>query len=138
MIEMVKSIEQWWWMSLNLKRLIAKYFAPMGRLELLVRSNGISWGISNMHIFKLIIMGKGIVDRFPKLSKISFSVKCFTSAFSRFSSTDVKMFLLGGRLGARHWISISVIFLKFPKFLNFKSSSNSWNKFYIHFLLKIF
>ena len=84
------------------KRLIAKYFAPMGRLELLVRSNGISWSISNMHIFKVIIMGKGIVDRFPKLSKIGFSMKCFTAAFSRFSGTNVNMFLLGGRLGARH------------------------------------
>ena len=47
---------------------------------------------------------RGIVDKFTKSSKIVFSTECFTTDFLQFSSTNVKIGRLGGRLGALHQI----------------------------------
>ena len=53
-----------------------------------------------------------------KLSKIGICMACFPADFLQFSSTAVKICLLGDRLGACHSIlEISGILLKFPKIL---------------------
>ena len=62
--------------------------------------------------------GKKIVDKVRKLSKIAFSMECFTADFLQFSSTDFKNYLLGGRLGTG-------IFLKFPKSFSIKLCSTT-------------
>ena len=41
-----------------------------------------------------------------KLSKIYFSVECFKADFSRYFSTNVKIWLLGGGLCAGHHIQV--------------------------------
>ena len=57
-----------------------------------------NWLISSWNL------GEKIVDKFTKLDKIWISRKSFTADFLRFFSTNVKICLLGGRLGARHQI----------------------------------
>ena len=42
-----------------------------------------------------------IVDKFTKLSDIGFPLECFSTGFLRFSSTNVKICILGGQLGNR-------------------------------------
>ena len=44
-------------------------------------------------------LGQRIVDKLPKLSKISFSVKCFIGDILQFSSAIVEIFISGGQLG---------------------------------------
>ena len=39
------------------------------------------------------------LDKFSELSKIDFSVKCFSGEFLQFSSTAVKIFISCGQLG---------------------------------------
>ena len=46
--------------------------------------------------------GQNFVDKFTKSSKIGLSVECYTTDFSQFSSTTVKIFLFSGRLGTCH------------------------------------
>ena len=48
----------------------------------------------------------------PKLSKIYFSVECFTADILRYFSTNVKIWLLGGRLGSRDHIEAFRDFLE--------------------------
>ena len=51
---------------------------------------------------------KTILDKrlktFMKLSKIGFSMKCFTANFLQFSGANVKIFLLGDHLGTCYQI----------------------------------
>ena len=49
-------------------------------------------------------LGQKIVDKFTKLSKISFLIEWYTADFSRIFSTNVKICLLDGRLGTCHQI----------------------------------
>ena len=49
-------------------------------------------------------LGQNIVEKSAKLSKIGFSIECFTDAFLSFSCTFVKFCLLGSYL-LRSWIT---------------------------------
>ena len=49
-------------------------------------------------------LGQGVRDKFTKLSKIDFSMDCFTADFLRLFTESVKIWLFGGRLGTRHQI----------------------------------
>ena len=49
-----------------------------------------------------IILAKKIVNKFTKLSKIGFSMERFKVDVLQCSSTNVKIYLLGGWLGALH------------------------------------
>ena len=44
-------------------------------------------------------LGQNMVDKFTKLSKINFSMGCFTADILQFPNTTVKSYLLGDRLG---------------------------------------
>ena len=44
------------------------------------------------------------MGKFTKLSKIRFSVECFTAGFLQFSGSNVKTCPFGGRLGTRNKI----------------------------------
>ena len=46
--------------------------------------------------------GQKILDKVTKLSKIGFSMKCFTASFSQFCSTNFKICLMDGPLGTRY------------------------------------
>ena len=46
--------------------------------------------------------GQNIVNKFTKLSKIAFSVRCFTADLSQFSNTTVKISLLDDCLATDH------------------------------------
>ena len=50
------------------------------------------------------IHNQKVVDNMRKLSKIGFFVECFTAYFLRVSNENVKIWLVGGRLGIRHKI----------------------------------
>ena len=56
------------------------------------------------HYTRLYNLGQEVVDKFTKLSKTVFSMECFTADFLRFFPENVKIWLLGGRLGTRHQI----------------------------------
>ena len=45
-----------------------------------------------------------VVDKFTKLSKIDFSMECFTVDFLRIFSESIGAWASGGRLGARRRI----------------------------------
>lgn len=47
-------------------------------------------------------LGWNIVCKFPKLSKIGFSIEYFTADFLKFSWTNLKTWLLGVQLGTCH------------------------------------
>lgn len=44
-------------------------------------------------------LGQNIVDKFSKLGKIGYSVKCFRGDILQFSSATVKTFISGGLRG---------------------------------------
>ena len=46
--------------------------------------------------FQGIHLGQKIVDKFMKLSKISFSMECYTADFCNFPEQMLKIYLLGG------------------------------------------
>ena len=46
--------------------------------------------------------GQNMLDKFTKLSKIRFSLECFTADFLQVSSTTIKIYLLRDRLGTHH------------------------------------
>ena len=82
-------------------------------------------------------LGQKVGEKFTKLSKIVFSMECFTVAFLQFFTKKPQNLAIG-------WTteyspsnpSISGIFLKFPNFLrslSLKSFGNSWGNSYIHF-----
>ena len=50
----------------------------------------------------ILNVGQNIVDKYIKLSKVGFSMECFTADFLQFLSTTVKICLLGGRLDTCH------------------------------------
>ena len=82
-----------------------------------------------------------IVGKFTKLSKISFSMQCFTADFcSWFSQHKYQNLTFGWLTGCvLSNPSISGIFLKLPHFLRscFKLFGNSGGNTYIHLLVKI-
>ena len=49
--------------------------------------------------FRSYNLRQKIVDKFTKLSDIGFPLECFSTGFLRFSSTKVKICILGGQLG---------------------------------------
>ena len=51
--------------------------------------------------FRSYNLRQKIVDKFTKLSDIGFPLECFSTGFLRFSSTNVKICILGGQLGNR-------------------------------------
>ena len=51
-------------------------------------------------------IGLNIADKFTKISKIGFSVECFTAGISHFSMTTVKICLLGARLDPRFQLKV--------------------------------
>ena len=60
--------------------------------------------ISMTEFFDKNIHNQKVVDNMRKLSKIGFSVECFTAYFLRVSNENVKIWLVGGRLGIPHKI----------------------------------
>ena len=63
--------------------------------------------VRNENVFPQTILDIGLqinLHKFTKLSKAGFSVERFRADFWRFSSTNVKICLWGGRLGTRHQI----------------------------------
>ena len=75
-------------------------------------------------------LGKKVGDKFTKLSKIGFSIDCFTAAFLLLFTEKRQNLAFGWTAGySPSNRSISGIFLKFPNFLRFrvvKSFGNSW------------
>ena len=65
-------------------------------------------------------VGQNVGDKFTKLSKISFSMKCFTADFLRFFTEKRRSLAFGWTAGysPRNPIVLG-IFLKFPNFLRF-------------------
>ena len=53
---------------------------------------------------------QGIVDEFIKLSKMGLSMEYFVVSFWRVPTTNVKICLLGGRLGKHHQIEAFQVF----------------------------
>ena len=51
--------------------------------------------------FRSYNLRQKIVGKFAKLSDVGFPLECFSTGFLRFSSTNVKICILGGQLGNR-------------------------------------
>ena len=67
--------------------------------------------------FQGIHLGQKIVDKFMKLSKISFSMECYTADFCNFPEQMLKICLLGGAWILAFKFNILVFFLKCLNFL---------------------
>ena len=71
-------------------------------------------------------LGQKAGDKFPKLSKIGFSMECFTTDLLQFFTKKRQNLALGWKAGySPSNPSISGILLKFPNFLRFKILSRS-------------
>ena len=74
-------------------------------------------------------MGQGVGDKYTNLSKIGFSMECFTADYLRFYNKKRQKLALGWAAGfSPSSPSISGIFFRFPNFLRFldlKSFGNS-------------
>ena len=65
-------------------------------------------------------LGQKVRDKLTKLSKIGFSMECFTADFLRFFTKTPQNLAFGWTAGySQSNQSISAIFLKFPNFLRF-------------------
>ena len=53
-------------------------------------------------LFRLAILEKNVGDKFLKLRKICFYMKCFTMIFFNFLIKNIKIWLLVGRLSTHH------------------------------------
>ena len=86
-------------------------------------------------------LGQKVGDKFIKLSKIGFSMECFTADLLQFFTKKRQNVAFGWKAGYSPSNSgISGIFLNFPNFLrskSLKSFGNSWGNSYIHFLVII-
>ena len=63
-------------------------------------------------------LGQNIVDKLMKLSKVDFSIECFTVDFLQFSRPTVKIYFLGWSGCSPSVLSISWIYLIFTKFIS--------------------
>ena len=103
----------------------------------------ISWRFkANVNVNKIMYnRGQKVGDKFVKLSKIGFSMECFTADFLQFFTKKHQNLALGWTAGySPSNLSISEIFLKFPNFLRSlcrKWFGNLWGNTYTRFLVII-
>ena len=85
-------------------------------------------------------LGQKVGDKYTKLSKIAFSMKCFSTGFLRFITEKRQNFEWTAGYSPSN-PRVSGIFLKYANFLrlfpSLKSFGNSWGNLCIHFLLII-